>query len=319
VPSLIPTTGQVVELQGSYFGREGKANAYLEDARDWISVMVEAGEHTELQVAVGEGQGTHMLALNVSGNIERSALDYYPPMIGSDEDRNEEDNILVPTGGTEVLLEGLNFGIGVDYVLKMEDLNENEDGNEMEYNSNFPVAYGPGSEEIVEFNHTHIKFKSPEGQNERNAPLTLTLTVAGQTSKLVNFDYGAPRIDHLAMCFPDATSAVYQYDCVTEMNPLMTDCDRNAAGGCGLNTEGGYTLAIMGENFGDPAAGVQKVFFGEDELTKGVGGAVDVRFVSHNQINIRVPPGVGMDIGVKVMVGDRVTNTEDFSCVRGPY
>ncbi|GMI27037.1 hypothetical protein TeGR_g1845, partial [Tetraparma gracilis] len=313
VPSLIPTTGQVVELQGSYFGREGKANAYLEDARDWISVMVEAGEHTELQVAVGEGQGTHMLALNVSGNIERSALDYYPPMIGSDEDRNEEDNILVPTGGTEVLLEGLNFGIGVDYVLKMEDLNENEDGNEMEYNSNFPVAYGPGSEEIVEFNHTHIKFKSPEGQNERNAPLTLTLTVAGQTSKLVNFDYGAPRIDHLAMCFPDATSAVYQYDCVTEMNPLMTDCDRNAAGGCGLNTEGGYTLAIMGENFGDPAAGVQKVFFGEDELTKGVGGAVDVRFVSHNQINIRVPPGVGMDIGVKVMVGDRVTNTEDFS------
>ena len=313
-PNVIATTGGTIEVDGQYFGREGKAEAYLQGA-DWIDVDVTGGEHTSLSISVGEGQGQHVLALNVSGNVETSALKFFPPMIGSNEDRNADDDVEVNTDGSgEIVLVGSNFGIGEDFEIKIEDLNDKSgDPAGVSYNSGFPVTFVKGEAGVKEFGHGKIVLEAPAGQNERTSPLTLSLTVAGQKSNLVNFDFDAPVISHLAMCFPDATAQVYQHSCVTEMEVLMSDCDRNGAGGCGLETGGGYTLAIMGSNFGEPGSGSQQVFFGGQELTKSGSKDLDVMFVSHNQINIRVPPGVGENIEIRLKVGMRETNLVLFS------
>jgi hypothetical protein len=118
--------------------------------------------------------------------------------------------------------------------------------------------------------------------------------------------------------YEDACTAV---DIEGNLHPLYSNCDPydGANDGCGLNTNGGYTLALFGDNFGDPEAGIQSVYFGETELEHkdnnpaGLEVVSEVHYVSHNEIHIKVPAGVGMNIPIVVKVGDRASDAVEFS------
>ena len=306
-PNTIGTQGGQVQAKGVYLGREGSANAYMKDASgklDWIDVNIIAGEQTFLNISVGEGQGLTDIVLNVSHNEAPYQLHYLPPSL------NEiEGGMLFGTeGGEHIIIRGQNFGVGKDFAITIEDTNfgpDDEDLNKLL----FPMTYDENHPSVLEFNHTFLKLLSPEGENKRNMPLTLSLVVAGQKSNGIVVDYEPPQIDKMVMCFPDQLTSVHPHACVGEMNPLGSDCDKYAEGGCGLTTDGRYTLAIIGENFGNPANGAQSVFFGDQELVD----AEDILFVSHKEIHLRVPPGVGLDIPITLKVGERVANEMMFS------
>ncbi|GMI07843.1 hypothetical protein TrRE_jg6111, partial [Triparma retinervis] len=169
-----------------------------------------------------------------------------------------------------------------------------------------------------------LEFVVPEGQNTRDDPMELLLHVAGQVSDPITINYGPPQVVNVSMCFSEAFSNVFKGPC--ELNeddmivPLGDDCDPydGANGGCRLNTNGGYTLVLFGENFGKPDAGVQKVSFGGRTLKNsneddGQEALAEVHFVSHTEIRVRIPAGVGVDIPIKVKVGERESIAKMFS------
>ena len=90
-------------------------------------------------------------------------------------------------------------------------------------------------------------------------------------------------------------------------------CEPSSLQGCGLGTAGGYTLTIVGDNFG--LSDQRVTFRGEpidddaveflDAFAAGAGGASMATFV--------VPPGVGKNIPVVVWVGGRSSAPYLFS------
>ncbi|GMH66617.1 hypothetical protein TL16_g04474 [Triparma laevis f. inornata] len=317
-PNMIHTTGATVALSGSYFGREGKAVGYMQspdgEKLDWIDVDIAGGEHTSLSVVIGPGQGMTDFVLNVSHVEDSSSLKFFPPSI-----KPVEGGLLFGTeGGEEIIIRGSDFGVGKDYKVTIEDLNyDPDDANSVDLNGeHFPKDFdettktGDGDVNVIqEFNHTFIKMFAPEGQNRRDMPLTMSLVVAGQKSEGISVDYRPPSVEKIIMCKADVMSTVHEYACEGELNPLGSDCEIYSKEGCGLKTEGGYTLALMGMDFGDPNSGSQKVFFGDTELVD----AEDILFVSHREIHLRVPPGVGLEIPVRLTVGEREANEILFS------
>ncbi|GMH57924.1 hypothetical protein TrST_g5907 [Triparma strigata] len=309
-PNTIHTTGATVAVSGSYFGREGKAVGYMkgpDGSRQDIDVEITFGEHTSLSVVIGPGQGVTDFVLNVSHVEDEQSLKFFPPSLNP-----VEGGLLFGTeGGEEIIIKGNDFGVGKDFQVTIEDLNfDPEDQSSVNLNEGlFPANFDENSENIKGFNHTFIKMSAPEGQNRRDKPLTMSLVVAGQKSNGISVDYRPPSVEKLVMCKADALSSVHSYDCEGEMNSLGSDCDKYAKGGCGLTTEGGYTLALIGMDFGDPESGAQKVFFGDMELVD----EKDILFINHRKIHIRVPPGVGLDIPIKLMVGERHANEVLFS------
>jgi hypothetical protein len=333
-PNEIDTTGATVQLTGQYFGREGGAIVSLVKtdgsggyAELPFEVVVSAMDHDSMTLQIGEGQGASEIAVNVSGNVAYADLSYKVPSI----DVPASGELIISTnGGEEVLLSGLNFGIGSDYTLEIREkskydgstsvFDEDEGGNK----KIFPMQL-TGLPAIKEFSHTGLTLITPEGQNQRDDSLELVLKVAGQDSNVISFNYGKPTITNVTMCFAAATQLVYELECVKNdddlLPPLWSDCDPydGKEGGCGLNTDGGYTLALFGENFGSADSGVQSVYFGSQRLvheSENVPGTIplrEVHFVSHNEIHIKVPAGVGMDIPITVHVGDRMSEGFDFA------
>ena len=81
------------------------------------------------------------------------------------------------------------------------------------------------------------------------------------------------------MCNAGYNSYAYAGACEGEpgdLEDLRTGCDPFSEEGCGLSTDGGYTVAIFGENFGKPDANIQKLLFGDMVLSSMVGdGSTD--------------------------------------------
>jgi hypothetical protein len=336
-PNLMSTTGGTVELTGVYFGREGKASVYLvkDDGAGGKSVLpydvnVVASTHESMTIEIGEGQGVSQIALNVSGNEAFSDLSYNAPSIA---EPFGGELIISTNGGEEIVLTGVDFGIGSDYTLEIREKSEyngqisifdEENGGNKKL---FPMLFS-GVPEIKEITHTSLTLVTPEGQNQRDDSLELVLKVAEQESNIIKLNYGAPKIVNVTMCFRDSLTLVYDDECFDYSSkgdgrivPLWSDCDPydGADGGCGLHTDGGYTLALFGENFGAAGAGVQSVLFGSTLLEHisdnepGTPPVSEVYYVSHNEIHIKVPAGVGIDIPIVVKVGDRESEAFEFS------
>ena len=335
-PGLLDTTGGIVDLTGVYFGRKGRANVNLvtDDGAGGYAelpyvVEVTNSTHESMSVYVGPGQGVSMIAVNVSGNVAVSDLSYKKPEVDVPAGGAV---VISTTGGEEILLTGLNFGIGSDYILEIRQKSQYRDAvsvydEEGGSNNNiFPMQFGD-MPDIKEISHNGLTMVTPEGQNERDDPLELVLRVAGQESNVISFNYGRPTVVNMTMCFRDSLSLVFEDECFDytatqegKIVPLWSDCDPydGLDGGCGLHTNGGYTLALYGENFGRLDAGVQSVYFGEVELehiSNNPAGSVptsEVHYVGHNEIHIKVPPGVGTNIPVTVRVGDRKSDPTMF-------
>ena len=249
-------------------GREGSTSVHLIDRTTGNILNIDTtisgiSTHKELNIDVGEGQGIANLVLNVSGNLVDTPFTFNPPNINMEID----DVITVDTmGGDEVRLHGINFGTGHDYTIVIDD--NNDPGGVSVNGDVFPISYNEFSvESILNFTHHYISFSSPEGQNKRNEDLSLSVTVAGQTSPSVKFNFASPVLTKLSMCFADALKVVFIYDCQGEYEPLGSDCDTLALlGGCGLSTSGGYTLSVIGKHFGKVDSNAQRVFFGDVEL-----------------------------------------------------
>ncbi|GMH50640.1 hypothetical protein TL16_g00832 [Triparma laevis f. inornata] len=305
-PDSLNTTGGDVTLTGEYFGRFGKAIATFIDKTtgaqlDDIGVTNYSQTQESMQITVGEGQGLTQVAVNVSGNVAFYDLPFKPPTLS-------EQTIYVDTrGGETVELLGNNFGVGKNFKISIRDpntLEETDYDDELGANKNlFPSPDGytidDSQPELVppaDFTHTGLKFKTPEGQNSRTTALELLLVVAGQESNTITFDYLPPSVVNVSMCFSDTLSEVYMLDCETDRDgnimPLGADCDPydGANGGCGLKTDGGYTLVLTGANFGSPTAGVQSVYFGDRKLNDekdaetSSGLTQEVAFMSHTEI-----------------------------------
>ncbi|GMI07720.1 hypothetical protein TrVE_jg4996 [Triparma verrucosa] len=326
-PDFLDTTGGEVELTGEYFGRFGKAIASLYDSvtdshLDDIEVNIGSQTQESMQITVGEGQGVTQVALNVSGNIAKFDLPFKPPSL------NDQTIYVDTRGGQIVELLGNNFGVGNNFKISIRDPNAQEEtvyDDQPGANKNmFPHPEGytidDSQPELVppaDFTHTGLKFKTPEGQNSRTTALELLLVVAGQESNTITFDYLPPSVANVSMCFSDSVSEVYKLECQTDrdgnIQPIGADCDPydGENGGCGLKTDGGYTLVLTGANFGNPTAGVQSVFFGDRKLVDekdadvSSGVAQEVAFISHTEIRVRIPPGVGTNVPIVVKVGDR--------------
>lgn len=329
-PNLIPTTGANLTLGGKYFGREGVAEAYMTDISygrndnaprlPFGCAVQSGGNHSFLQINISPGQGLTNLNLNVSKLVSQSEVSFFPPTIEVEEDSTFLN--VGTQGGDLVTLTGSNFGVGFDYVISVidDELEEDEDNSNSNNNNRelFDVTSGSmkfdeSSVNIVSFDHEKIILRTEEGQNALNHDLKLQISVANQVSNSIKFNYGAPKINKLVMCFPDSTAYVYDKECEGDMSELGVGCDPYSEEGCGLSTEGGYTVAIIGENFGKSDAGIQKLLFGGKELVDDESGLPQVVFKSHSEIHFRVPPGVGNDNSVVVEVGKRKAEEHAFS------
>ena len=294
LPAVIPTTGANVTLDGDYFGTEGDASTYLTKKSDGTDVYavklpydvtIIQGAHDSMELMVAPGQGENILNVNVSKQFTQSSLSYFPPTIYDDETTyvyNATTNtttevttkkvIIVPTNGmVNITLEGENFGIGSDYEISIVDNGDMKTrpvNNIALFNAVNPeFEFTEFSAEMVDYSHHSVTFTIPPGQNEKNEDLDLQITVAGQVSNSVKFNYAPPKIDKIAMCFSDALTDVYTGECtkvkddngdwLDELPELGSDCDPLSEDGCGLSTSGGYTLALLGENFGKTDAGIQ--------------------------------------------------------------
>lgn len=182
-----------------------------------------------------------------------------------------------------ITLNGFDFGVGTNFELEIIDENSGDSTATTSKNSElFPITFTEvdlisregGGSIIDSFSHRLIKFKAPEGQNDRSKNLGIKLTVAGQVSNVIPFNYGAPTISRLSMCFPGYSQSVYQNECTTDTTLSLTvDCDpfNKETDGCKLGTNGGYTIAVIGDNYGKPGSKTQKVFFNDKELIQDGG------------------------------------------------
>ena len=206
------------------------------------------------------------------------------------------------------------------------------------------MKFNETSNLIKQFDHERVVFKSPAGERAKRASLVteeweatntllihscshalgtgqnaydrnlaLKITVAGQSSNTIPFNFKAPAIHKLVMCFPSNTAFVFEGACVDQsMVALGDNCDPFSAAGCGLSTSGGYTISVMGENFGKADANIQSLLF-NNKIISTAGEILQAKFISHNEVRFRVPPGVGSDIDVLVKVGERKTEGFKFS------
>eukprot|EP00520_Triparma_pacifica_P008947 CAMPEP_0118663976 /NCGR_PEP_ID=MMETSP0785-20121206/17747_1 /TAXON_ID=91992 /ORGANISM="Bolidomonas pacifica, Strain CCMP 1866" /LENGTH=4925 /DNA_ID=CAMNT_0006557813 /DNA_START=422 /DNA_END=15195 /DNA_ORIENTATION=+ len=319
-PTQLDTKGGEVSVTGIYFGREGKAKAFLlsDDASTVLPYDVSIIEYDsvnqdDMTVSVSAGQGLARFALNVSGNVENIVLPYKRPSL----DTPAGGQIIMNTeGGANVTITGSNFGIGRDYAIEIREVGGSD--------SNFPVNIYHPSKSIHHFTHESLVFVVPEGQNTRDNPMELILNVAGQTSDPITVNYGQPNITSISMCFSDSIKSVYTGPCELNdddtMVALGSDCDPydGANGGCGLRTDGGYTVALFGVNFGKPDAGLQKVFFRGKALVNSAEAVpgdkeAEVHYISHREVRVRIPPGVGMNIPIKFSIGSRESSPTLFS------
>ena len=115
--------------------------------------------------------------------------------------------------------------------------------------------------EVLEYSHEKIVFTSPEGQS--SVSLDVNLTVGGQTANMVSFTFDAPQLHYVADATTSSSGTTTTYTPLIEATSTYTNmtytptCERSSEEGCGLTTAGGYTVALVGSNFGLSNAGVQ--------------------------------------------------------------
>ena len=281
-PEQLPTTGGEVTVTGKNFGRPGYAACtVLDEDGDTVSSITAAVDpdytQTEMRVTVSEGQGKLQLQVNVSGQVDTFALTYQEPEITSISPASG------PTTGTNVTLTGTNFGtfVGTDvYTLSVGD-----DTTIM----------------VLESSHTSIVFAAPEGQSAR--PLDVNLTVGEQAANTVTFSYDTPELYHIADS--DTYEPLLETYCADDVDDscVSPSCDRYDEDGCGLSTDGGYEVALVGTNFGMAAAGVQTVYFD--------GGAMSVTILSHTKALVTIPEGTGTNIPIAFEIGTGAVMTSN--------
>ncbi|KAH8055453.1 calcium ion binding protein [Aureococcus anophagefferens] len=304
-PGLVPTYGGSVTLAGDNFG------AAAADATVTLGGVVceaTAWTHDEVTVSVPAGAGDgKKLVVEVAGQAatvapgDNGAVAYEPPTLDAVSPaelptlggsvtfasiplafRASTLETLTPsaaktTGGTALALNGSDFGIGSN--VNVEFCCGWSSAGPVRFCSD--VAFCGGDAELLEvtrFSQTAVGLLSPTGQAE--GPLTVTLSACA--------DIGDP-----------ATSA-----CVEAA------CDRFSEGGCGLETAGGYEIAIVGANFGieKPRVVFGGVEVDDDDVRQPSGEAS-----THELLYFTVPRGVGAGLAVSVAVGDFVSPPRAFS------
>ena len=245
----------------------------------FIEVEVLRSNHSEALIEVGPGEGDNYLLVNVSGQVTLAHVPYAHPNLTSVEPAS------LPTiGGVNVTVLGVNFGVGNSFTLRLEGAGDAQGYCDFAWDESdlhFSAGGSNPTGSILEFEQGLIRFIAPAGQCD--APMNLTLTVAGQASW-----------QSLSVSFAPPTITMLSKDGAI---PLGSDCDRSSEAGCGLLTSGGYTLTMTGENFG---LSDRQVWFDGEALP-----TADYQFSGHTQVSFEVPAGAGAHVPVMVSVGGR--------------
>ena len=305
-PTEIPTTGGSVTVTGKHFGRPGSSSANVLDedgnvVPDILAVVAAADEdlHTWMVINVSSGYGKRLLHVNVSGQTANSNMDYIVPVISSlDPDTG-------PTsGGQNLTLTGSNFGTGAlgSFSLRVGDYQYTEGSSS-------------SAIEVLEFSHERIVFTSPEGQS--SVSLDVNLTVGGQAANKVSYTFDAPQLHYVADAITSSGGTTTTYTPLLEATSKYTNmtytptCERSSEEGCGLTTAGGFTVALVGSNFGLSDAGVQVVYLN--------GAVLELTVESHTLAYVTIPEGTGVNLpmifGIKSRGGSGVLNSNrlDFA------
>lgn len=183
-PSAIPTSGALITLTGNNFGASG-AWVFVDGA----ACPVTSQTHTSIECAVPAGTGLNKtVTVNVDGQSSNSAtLSYQAPVLSSVTPSNGHT-----AGGDVLTLSGTNFGT-----------------------SGGVVTVGGATCPLTLQTHQQIECTLPAGQGTGHP---VQVTVAGQSSNTVSYDYGPPSISSLT----------------PSSGP----------------TAGGTALTLVGENFG---------------------------------------------------------------------
>jgi hypothetical protein len=284
----VPTMGGTITITGTNLGRPGSVvpsvdivdgvdDRRLEGGGGVVPSLTvvdhDAVNHEWVHVEVGEGQGSGTLHIDVGGNVASFEYKFRNPQLSL-----VTPEMLTTAGGLNMTIYGTDFGVGAHYYLTFRGTDPLS-----------TFTFTAGSEAITSFNHTCITLQSPEGQSD--TPMAVELVVSGQQNdedEGMEVEFMVPSIAMLAV----GESALLE---PPEYLDLNNDCDRYSKDGCGLRTRGGYTVAVVGENFG---VRDQKVYFN--------GKKVDPEFVqfhSHSLSTFEVPKGVGVDLPVYIKVG----------------
>ncbi|KAJ8606751.1 hypothetical protein CTAYLR_009739 [Chrysophaeum taylorii] len=269
----------------------------------------DAGDHTELSLSVGRGQGTHLFTVAAGDQNATALISYKSPYLISltpDEAKTK--------GGTALTLNGTNLGTGSNYELSM---------------TSYSGEYSFTSLNVTSYDDASITLRSPEGQADGDLKTSLTLCAdidlawtCANSEGVANFSFEPPRFYYFSggandedvlfsTCYgdddDDDDDDFGSDDCTSS---VTATCDRWTSDACGLSTEGGddgdYAVTIVGENFGTSL----------EATVNWDGSALDdsyVLSVDHEAIEFMPPQSSGTDIPVRVTIGSRESNVGYFS------
>ncbi|KAH8053278.1 calcium ion binding protein [Aureococcus anophagefferens] len=229
-PAELPTLGGSVTVTGANLGAPGVAAVGLGTATTTSLAVVASDDeqHAWVTLAVEPGQGLNSLVFNVSGQFASIPLAFRASTL-----ETLTPSAAKTTGGTALALNGSDFGIG----------------------SNVNVEFCCGWSSA---GPTAVGLLSPTGQAE--GPLTVTLSACADigdpatcvaSREPASFNFSKPTIHYLATSdYTRSPLADACFDDEGERVCVEAACDRFSEGGCGLETAGGYEIAIVGANFG---------------------------------------------------------------------
>ena len=310
-PTVLPTTGGTLTIQGSDFGTSGTVTI------DGASCAVTSHAQTQVVCSAPAGVGVgHVVTLTVSGQSASGSVSYAAPTLSSLSASSR------PTqGGATVTLAGTNLGA-----------------------SGASVSIGGLNCPVSSQTHAQVRCTLPEGQG---TGLPVVLTVGGQASNSLLFAYDAPQITGLSPAVAPtsggsltidganfgvfgATVTVAGADCPV-IGGSHTTIACLAPEGVGLDqpvvvTVAGQvsapalldreapSLSSMSPDHGPMAGGTVLTFsgtnFGASGATITVGGsACPVISNSHTYAKCTLPSGSGKDLPVVLSVGGQSSNS----------
>jgi len=194
-------------------------------------------------------------------------------------------------GGVSLVLSGTNLGVGSNYEVSLQSTT-------IVVNLN-----------VTAYSASAISVLSPSGS--ANGPLRFSLTVCADSAVRstcldsdgnVFFHFSLPVIYYVASDEAGVLSARFDseyYDEALEATrTVKASCDRFAScsgGGCGLGTQGGYEVALVGANFGAEPPRVE--LDGVDQKAYSVADRS-----THSYVRFTVPKGFG-SLEITVSVG----------------
>ncbi|KAH8073099.1 calcium ion binding protein [Aureococcus anophagefferens] len=304
-PAELPTLGGSVTVTGANLGAPGVAAVGLGTATTTSLAVVASDDeqHAWVTLAVEPGQGLNSLVFNVSGQFASIPLAFRASTL-----ETLTPSAAKTTGGTALALNGSDFGIGSN--VNVEFCCGWSSAGPVRFCSD--VAFCGGDAELLEvtrFSQTAVGLLSPTGQAE--GPLTVTLSACADigdpatcvaSREPASFNFSKPTIHYLATSdYTRSPLADACFDDEGERVCVEAACDRFSEGGCGLETAGGYEIAIVGANFGieKPRVVFGGVEVDDDDVRQPSGEAS-----THELLYFTVPRGVGAGLAVSVAVGD---------------